>query len=102
MGSCSGDTQRVARSVAHPFAKRYPIDVSPRTVARPWDDDRAEAPLGFLKGRMNRATYWLGLAVGLAVFALLRIFMKDASINEVVLLILAIPRLHDTGRSGWW
>jgi uncharacterized membrane protein YhaH (DUF805 family) len=59
--------------------------------------------LDFLKGRMNRATYWLAIGIGLAVFLLLRVLMRgDASINEVVLIILAVPRLHDIGRSGWW
>jgi uncharacterized membrane protein YhaH (DUF805 family) len=58
--------------------------------------------LDFLKGRTNRATYWLGLGIGFGVLALIRIIMRDASINEVLLLILAIPRLHDIGRSGWW
>jgi len=59
--------------------------------------------MGFLKGRTNRATYWL--AVGVCVLLYGAIYYFDGghlSVSEVVLLIVAIPRLHDIGKSGWW
>src|SRR4051794_17935802 len=54
-------------------------------------------------GRTNRATYWVSAAVvvGLMV-AIALIAPSQAKISEVVLVILAVPRLHDIGRTGWW
>jgi uncharacterized membrane protein YhaH (DUF805 family) len=55
-----------------------------------------------LNGRINRSTYWLGLVIIMSVFVLLRVAGVRASVSEVVLVCLAVPRLHDVGRSGWW
>ena len=58
--------------------------------------------MGFLKGRTNRATYWLSLgviAVLVAIAAL--VFHAPVKISEVVLIWVCVPRLHDIGRSGW-
>jgi uncharacterized membrane protein YhaH (DUF805 family) len=56
-----------------------------------------------LKGRINRATYWI--IVGVAIAAALIsgvVFKRPMPAAQVVLLIAAVPRLHDLGRSGWW
>src|SRR5450432_3628944 len=59
--------------------------------------------MNFLKGRTNRAGYWVGLATIVVLVALLMRFApSDAHVSEAVLVILAIPRLHDIGRTGWW
>lgn len=58
---------------------------------------------GVLKGRSNRASYWLLLGVAIAAYAALMIFTsKKAPIGEVVLIFICVPRLHDIGWSGWW
>ena len=57
----------------------------------------------FRYGRINRATYWLILAIGAAVYAAIVFYSsKPAAIREFVLAIVAIPRLHDMGKSAWW
>jgi uncharacterized membrane protein YhaH (DUF805 family) len=56
-----------------------------------------------LKARLNRASYWV--IVGVAILATLvsaLVFMRPLPAALVVMLIAAIPRLHDLGRSGWW
>ncbi len=59
--------------------------------------------MGFLQGRMNRATYWLSIAVAiLALVGLVLLTHRRESVGEVVLVLVAVPRLHDIGRSGWW
>ena len=58
--------------------------------------------MGFLKGRTNRATYWLSLgviAVLIAISAL--VFHAQVKISEILLVWMCVPRLHDIGRSGW-
>lgn len=59
--------------------------------------------MSFLNVRLNRVTYWALLGLG-AVIMLggAALFHKPPRINEVVLLFVCIPRLHDIGRSGWW
>ena len=54
-------------------------------------------------GRINRTTYWVIVAVIVALSVVWRLVVGDtARISEVVLLGIAVPRLHDIGRSGWW
>jgi uncharacterized membrane protein YhaH (DUF805 family) len=55
-----------------------------------------------LQGRINRASYWAAILTGAAVFALIRMFDPKATLAEVVVLFICVPRLHDIGRSGWW
>jgi uncharacterized membrane protein YhaH (DUF805 family) len=55
------------------------------------------------KGRINRATYWVFLAIlvaGVTAFVLLT--KLPAPYTMFVLVALCTPRLHDFGRSGWW
>ena len=54
------------------------------------------------KGRMNRTLYWFGVALIVALYAALRFFDQKASVSEVVLAFICIPRLHDFGRTGWY
>lgn len=58
--------------------------------------------MGFLGGRMNRATYWACIGFMVAVFGALYVFGgMQPRVSEVVLLLLVVPRLHDINRSGW-
>ena len=59
--------------------------------------------MDFLKGRMNRAVYWLCVGT-VAVLLLLWTLLAPgtARVHEIVLVILCVPRLHDIGWSGWW
>ncbi len=57
----------------------------------------------YLQHRTNRKTYWLSVAVVFAIYLLLRVFAPGSSaINEFVLVLVCVPRLHDVGLSGWW
>lgn len=59
--------------------------------------------MAMLQGRMNRAMYWLCVAIIAALyFAMNFVFQKHTPISEVVLIFLCVPRLHDIGRSGWF
>ena len=54
-------------------------------------------------GRINRPTYFLCFAILIASYALVAAFVdKPPRIGEVLAIIIAIPRLHDIGKSGWW
>jgi uncharacterized membrane protein YhaH (DUF805 family) len=64
-------------------------------------------------GRANRAQYWWFVLANLIAVAVLFILMQIASIFAVLYVVyviglllpglaLAIRRLHDTNRSGWW
>lgn len=56
-----------------------------------------------LKARLNRASYWV--IVGVAIVAMVvsaLAFRRPLPAALVVMLIAAIPRLHDLGRTGWW
>jgi uncharacterized membrane protein YhaH (DUF805 family) len=56
-----------------------------------------------LKGRMNRAMYWLLLVAVVVIYGLLVAFVKKPPhIAELLMILLGVPRLHDIGRSGWW
>lgn len=57
----------------------------------------------FHYGRINRTTYWALVAMLVAITVIARLLIGDtARVSEVVLLWIAVPRLHDIGRSGWW
>lgn len=57
-----------------------------------------------LKFRYNRASYFAFLAMVAAIFAVLINVMETPPRlhGEAVLVLLAVPRLHDIGQSGWW
>lgn len=58
--------------------------------------------MGFLGGRMNRATYWSCIGFMVTVVGALYVFGGiQPRISEVVLVLLVVPRLHDIDRSGW-
>ncbi len=61
-------------------------------------------PLGFLEGRSNRVDYWTSIAVLVALSVGFRLLFGGGGgvIQEFVLVMVAVPRLHDIGRSGWW
>ena len=53
--------------------------------------------------RMNRATFGVLLAAFVAVYTVLVLAMtKPPALAEVIVAFIAIPRLHDIGRTGWW
>jgi len=56
-----------------------------------------------MRGRINRATYWLLLG-GFAAFYVIvsMIGVRPPRIGEGLLIFLCVPRLHDLGKSGWW
>ena len=54
-------------------------------------------------GRINRATYFLGLGLLVAIYAAVNALMtRPTAVSEVVIVLLMVPRLHDIRRSGWW
>jgi uncharacterized membrane protein YhaH (DUF805 family) len=54
-------------------------------------------------GRINRPTYFLGLALLVAVYAAVNAVMtRPTGMSEVLIILLMVPRLHDIGKSGWW
>jgi len=56
-----------------------------------------------LKSRLNRASYWVMVGVALAAMLVSGlVFRHPLPAALVVMLIAAVPRLHDLGRSGWW
>ena len=56
-----------------------------------------------MRGRMNRATYWLCLGIILAAVAIMSVFgIRPPRIGEAMLILMCVPRLHDLGKSGWW
>jgi len=58
--------------------------------------------MSFLRGRMNRANYWLSIILVITLtVAFTALSGKDPHVSEVVLLMLVIPRLHDIDRTGW-
>lgn len=56
-----------------------------------------------LKGRINRATYWVivGVAIAAALISAI-VFKRPMLAAQAVLLMAAMLRLHDLGRTGWW
>jgi len=58
--------------------------------------------MGFLRGRMNRATYWACIGCIAAMVGAFYFFGGvQPRVTEVVLILLVVPRLHDIDRSGW-
>jgi len=56
-----------------------------------------------MRGRMNRATYWLCLGITLAAVAIMSVFgIRPPRVGEAMLILMCVPRLHDLGKSGWW
>jgi uncharacterized membrane protein YhaH (DUF805 family) len=54
-------------------------------------------------GRINRPTYFLGLAILVLAYGLMITFMtKPPGMGEVMAVLLTVPRLHDIGKSAWW
>jgi uncharacterized membrane protein YhaH (DUF805 family) len=54
-------------------------------------------------GRINRPTYFLGLAILIAAYAALNAVMtRPTGVSEILIILLMVPRLHDIGKSGWW
>ncbi len=58
--------------------------------------------MAWFRGRLNRANYFALLGLVLALTALAVALGHRVMVFEFGLLMLAIPRLHDLGRSGWW
>jgi uncharacterized membrane protein YhaH (DUF805 family) len=59
--------------------------------------------MSFLSGRMNRATYWAGIALLVLLYGVANLVSeRPKGVSEVLVILLAIPRLHDLGKSGWW
>ena len=56
----------------------------------------------YLKGRTNRATFWLLYAVVVALYGGVAVIAgKPPGMAEFVLILLAVPRLHDIDATGW-
>jgi uncharacterized membrane protein YhaH (DUF805 family) len=54
-------------------------------------------------GRINRLTYWLAILIVMAAgLAVAQLTGKQFPAAPVLLVIIAVPRLHDTGHAGWW
>jgi uncharacterized membrane protein YhaH (DUF805 family) len=52
---------------------------------------------------MNRTTYWVCLALILGVVIAANLMgAKRAAVPEALVFGIAMPRLHDIGRTGWW
>jgi uncharacterized membrane protein YhaH (DUF805 family) len=72
----------------------------------------ADNPRGFsFVGRASRLRYWICMVVYIAIFvavatiavmAGLPMFAVQLALPPVWILLIAVPRLHDFGRSGWW
>lgn len=52
--------------------------------------------------RINRATYWVICAIVIAIVTAIAFSRHRSSGLEVMIVLIASPRLHDIGRSGWW
>lgn len=55
-----------------------------------------------MKYRMNRATYAFLLGALAVAYVVMVNTMKRPPGAEVFVAVIAVPRLHDVGRSGWW
>jgi hypothetical protein len=54
-------------------------------------------------GRINRPTYFLGLGLLLAFLGLWLAFLNTSpKVAELCFCLIAVPRLHDINKSGWW
>ncbi len=56
-----------------------------------------------MRGRFNRATYWLCLCILVGAVALMSVVgIRPPRVGEAMLVLMCVPRLHDLGKSGWW
>ena len=56
-----------------------------------------------MRGRFNRATYWLCLCILVGAVALMSaVGIRPPRVGEGMLVLMCVPRLHDLGKSGWW
>ena len=56
-----------------------------------------------MRGRFNRATYWLCLCIIVGAVVIMAEFgIRPPRIGEAMLVLMCVPRLHDLGKSGWW
>jgi uncharacterized membrane protein YhaH (DUF805 family) len=59
--------------------------------------------MDFLRGRINRATYWLALGLVILGAVILNVvFHQRTLLIEGIFVIICVPRLQDIGRPGWW
>jgi uncharacterized membrane protein YhaH (DUF805 family) len=72
-------------------------------VAATAGQDSSKSRYGWLSGRINRARYWLFLAIVAAIYGALSAFPHSGhiSVSELVLIAICVPRLHDVGLTGW-
>jgi uncharacterized membrane protein YhaH (DUF805 family) len=70
------------------------------TRNRPDRDDRAQLRWA----RLDRQTYWIMLAGGLAMTATMQALGFRSSLGALtgLMVMLQTRRAHDFGRSGWW
>jgi uncharacterized membrane protein YhaH (DUF805 family) len=58
--------------------------------------------MNFFKGRLNRALYWSVFSLLFLLVLVMRfVFGLQATLSLAGLICIAIPRLHDIGRTGW-
>ena len=56
-----------------------------------------------MRGRFNRATYWLCLCIIVGAVVIMAVVgIRPPRIGEAMLILMCVPRLHDLGKSGWW
>lgn len=54
-------------------------------------------------GRINRTTFWLAIGVIVIFYIVLNLLStKPQGVQEFVLAMACVPRLHDIGKSAWW
>jgi len=58
--------------------------------------------MSFLKQRINRATYWLAIALIMAFAFVISFFSAAGGGTWVVAAMVYIMRFHDLGRTGKW
>lgn len=58
--------------------------------------------MSFLKQRINRATYWLAIALIVAFAFVISFFSAAGGGTWVVVAMVYIMRFHDLGRTGKW
>jgi uncharacterized membrane protein YhaH (DUF805 family) len=52
--------------------------------------------------RMNRTSYGIALVALIVAYIVLVNTVKRPPGAEAIVAFIAVPRLHDIGRSGWW
>jgi uncharacterized membrane protein YhaH (DUF805 family) len=51
---------------------------------------------------MNRASYAMLLGMLVAAYIVMIKFLERPPGAEIFVALIAVPRLHDIGKSGWW